>query len=71
VNPHANPNRLYALQQHWLLAPIFYSLAFVLAFVNARVSMAMYVILLLYYALPGPGVVRWVMSRRARRAAAA
>lgn len=32
---------------------------------NARVSLIMYVLLLLYYSLPGPAVARWLTGRRA------
>ena len=37
-----------------------------LAFVSVGVSVAMYVLLLFYYAMPGPTVVRWMMARRVR-----
>jgi uncharacterized membrane protein len=65
VDPRADPNRLHALARHWMLIPVFYGLAFLLAYVNARVSLIMYVLLLLYYSLPGPAVVRWLTGRRA------
>jgi uncharacterized membrane protein len=71
VSPHADPYRLHALRQHWLLVPVFYAIAFVLAFVHARVSLGMYVLLLFYYGLPGPVVVRRVTARGRARAAAA
>lgn len=66
VKPHADPHRLYALRRHWLLMPVFYALAFALALVNARLSLVMYLLLLLYYALPGPFVLRRVSAWRAR-----
>jgi uncharacterized membrane protein len=71
VKPHADPHRLYWLRRHWLLLPIFYGIAFALAFVSARVSMVMYALLLIYYALPGPVVLRWMTARRAHDAAKA
>jgi uncharacterized membrane protein len=65
VDPRADPHRLHALTRHWMLIPVFYGLAFLLASFNARVSLIMYVLLLLYYSLPGPAVVRWLTGRRA------
>jgi uncharacterized membrane protein len=67
VHPHADPHRLYALRRHWLLVPLLYATAFALAFINVYVSVAMYVVLLFYYALPGPWVIRWVTAREARK----
>jgi uncharacterized membrane protein len=66
VKPHANLHRLRALRLHWMLVPVFYGIAFGLAFVNARVSLVMYVILLVYYALPGPAFLRWMTARNKR-----
>lgn len=71
VHPHADPHRLYALRRHWLLVPVLYAAAFALAFVSVCVSVGMYVVLLLYFALPGPFVLRWVTARQARKALAA
>jgi len=74
VKPHADPHRLYALRRHWLLMPVFYGFAFALAAVSPRVSLGIYVVLLFYYALPGPVVIRRLTAHRhllARRAAAA
>jgi uncharacterized membrane protein len=68
VDPDADPHRLHALERHWLLVPPFYGIAFALAFVSLSVSVGMYVMLLLYYALPGPAVTRWMTARRARAA---
>jgi hypothetical protein len=68
VDPRADPNRLHALTRHWMLVPVFYGLAFALASSSARVSLFMYVLLLLYYSLPGPAVVRWLTGRRAAAA---
>ena len=71
VKPHADPSRLYALRRHWLLIPVFYGLAFVFAAVSPRVSLGMYLLLLFYYALPGPIVIRRLTAHRrllARRA---
>jgi uncharacterized membrane protein len=65
VDQRADPHRLHALTRHWLLIPVFYGVAFLLATFNARVSLIMYVLLLLYYSLPGPAVVRWLTGRRA------
>lgn len=75
VDPRADPHLLHALRWHWLLVPAFYAIACALAFVNVWLSVSMYVVLLLYYALPGPAVIRGLTARRAhahqRRAAAA
>jgi hypothetical protein len=65
VDARADPHRLHALSRHWMLVPIFYALAFLLTYVNARVSLLMYVVLLLYFSLPGPAVLRWMTGRRA------
>jgi uncharacterized membrane protein len=65
VDPRADPHRLHALTRHWLLIPVFYGLAFLLASFDARASLIIYVLLLLYYSLPGPAVVRWLTGRRA------
>jgi uncharacterized membrane protein len=67
VNPHADPNRLHALSWHWMFVPVFYGLAFVLTFISPYLSVATYAGLLLYYALPGPSMIRWMTGRRARR----
>lgn len=69
VDSRADPHRLHALGRHWLLIPIFYVLAFAFAFVDTRISLIMYVLLLLYYSMPGPAVVRWMTARRARQTA--
>lgn len=69
VTPTADPHRLEALERHWLLIPLTYGTAFVLALVSVDVSVALYGLLLLYYALPGPTAVRWLTARQARRAA--
>ena len=69
VAAKADPHRLQALRFHWMLAPLLYGLAFVLAWVDPRLSIGIYIVLLLYYALPGPSVVRWTARRGARRAA--
>ncbi|HEY2065101.1 MAG TPA: TMEM175 family protein [Gemmatimonadaceae bacterium] len=63
VNPHANPFRLQALRIHWMLVPVFYGVAFLLALLNARVSLVIYLVLLVYYALPGPAFLRWMTAR--------
>lgn len=62
VHPHADQHRLYALRRHWLLLPVLYAIAFGLAFIDVYVSVAMYVLLLAYYALPGPIVIRRVTA---------
>ena len=64
VKSHADPHRLYALRRHWLLIPAFYALAFAFATVSPRVSLAMYLVLLFYYALPGPIVIRRITAHR-------
>ncbi|EHP91635.1 TMEM175 family protein [Methylorubrum extorquens] len=69
VSPRADPHRMEALRRHWMLLPLLYGLAFVIAWLDARLSIAIYIILLLYYALPGPSVVRWQTRRGARLAA--
>jgi uncharacterized membrane protein len=71
VHPRSDQHRLYALRRHWLLAPVLYAAAFALAFVDVYVSVAMYLVLLFYYALPGPMVIRWVAARQSRKALAA
>lgn len=71
VHQNADPHRLYALRRHWLLAPVLYAAAFALAFVDVSVSVAMYVVLLVYYALPGPMVLRWVTTWQTNKAYAA
>jgi uncharacterized membrane protein len=65
VHPRADPHRLYALRRHWLLVPVLYAAAYAFAFVNVYVSVAMYVLLLFYYALPGPIVLRRVTAWQA------
>jgi uncharacterized membrane protein len=67
VNPHADPHRLHALAWHWAFMPVFYSIAFVFTLISPYLSVAMYALLLFYYALPGPSMIRWMTGRRARR----
>jgi hypothetical protein len=45
---------------------VLYGLAFVFALLDPRLSISIYILLLLYYALPGPMVVRWITDRGAR-----
>lgn len=71
VDHRSNPHRLHALGWHWRFFPVFYGVAFAFAFVDPRFSVAMYMLLLIYYALPGPAVVRWMRRRRERRTARA
>jgi uncharacterized membrane protein len=66
VTPHANAYRLEALRVHWLLLPVFYGIAFLVALINARLSLVMYLVLLVYYALPGPALLRWMTARNKR-----
>ena len=47
--------------------PVFYGVAFVLTLISPYLSVAMYALLLVYYALPGPSVIRWMTGRRARK----
>ncbi len=67
VYPHADPHRLHALSLHWMFIPVFYAVAFALTLISPYLSVAMYALLLFYYALPGPSVIRWMTGRRARR----
>ena len=46
---------------------MFYAVTFVLTLMSPYLSVAMYALLLFYYALPGPSVIRWMTGRRARR----
>jgi uncharacterized membrane protein len=69
VKAQANPYRLQALRLHWLLMPVLYGMAFALALVNARLSLVIYVVLLVYYGLPGPALLRWMTARNTRIAA--
>jgi uncharacterized membrane protein len=71
VHPRSDPHRLYALRRHWLLVPVLYAAAFGLAFVNVYVSVAMYFVLLIYYALPGPTVINRLTAWQTRKALAA
>lgn len=64
VKPNADPHRLYALRRHWLLVPVFYALAFAFATVSPRLSLGIYLVLLVYYALPGPIVIRRLTAHR-------
>jgi len=50
---------------------VLYTAALALAFVNVYVSVTMYIVLLLYYALPGPFVLRRVTAWQARKELAA
>ena len=67
IKPHADPHHLHALSWNWMFVPIFYGIAVILAVVNPYLSVVMYMLLLRYYALPGPSVIRWITGRRARR----
>jgi len=67
TNPNADPHRLHALGWHWMFVPILYGVAFILTFISPYLSVCIYVLLLFYYALPGPSVIRWITGRRARR----
>ena len=64
VKANVDANRLYALTWHWRLVPLLYGLAFVLAFVTPYLSVSIYILLLIYYALPGPTMVRWTTGQR-------
>jgi hypothetical protein len=55
------------LSWHWTFFPVFYCIAFVLTLIRPYLSVAMYALLLFYYGLPGPSVIRWMTGRRARR----
>ncbi len=67
TDPKADPHRLHALAWHWMFVPILYGIAFLLTFVSPYLSVCVYILLLFYYALPGPSVIRWITGRRARR----
>jgi hypothetical protein len=69
TNPNADQHRLHALAWHWRFVPVFYGIAFLLTFVSPYLSVATYIALPFYYALPGPSVVRWMTGQRARRTA--
>jgi uncharacterized membrane protein len=69
TNPNADPHRLHALAWHWMFLPILYGVAFLLTFISPYLSVCIYVLLLFYYALPGPSVIRWITGHRARRTA--
>lgn len=69
INSHTDEHRIAALALHWLFVPIFYGVAFVLVFVNPYLGMSVYLLLLFYYALPGPVFIRWMTRRRTRQAA--
>jgi uncharacterized membrane protein len=69
INTNADPHRLHALAWHWMFFPIFYGVAFLLTFISPYLSVGTYIILLFYYALPGPSVIRWMTGQRARRSA--
>jgi uncharacterized membrane protein len=69
IHPHTDEHRIAALALHWLFVPLFYGVAFVLVFVIPYVGMSVYLLLLFYYALPGPVFVRWMTRRRTRQAA--
>jgi uncharacterized membrane protein len=69
VTHTADPHRLAALERHWLLVPLVYGVSFLVAFVSVNASLALYALLLLYYALPGPVAVRWMTALGTRRAA--
>jgi hypothetical protein len=67
TNPNADPHRLHALAWHWMFVPILYGVAFLLTFISPYLSVCIYILLLFYYALPGPSVIRWITGQRARR----
>lgn len=69
IQPYTDEYRIYALGLHWAFVPLFYGLAFLLVFVNPYLGMSVYLLLLFYYALPGPIFIRWMTRRRTRRAA--
>lgn len=69
IHPHVDEHRIAALGLHWLFVPLFYSVAFLLVFVNPYLGMSVYLLLLFYYALPGPVFIRWMTRHRTRRAA--
>jgi uncharacterized membrane protein len=69
IKSHADPHHLRALSWNWMFVPIFYGIALMLSLVNPYLSVVIYMLLLLYYALPGPSVIRWMTGRRARRMA--
>jgi hypothetical protein len=52
-----------------MFLPILYGVAFLLTFISPYLSVCIYVLLLFYYALPGPSVIRWITGHRARSTA--
>lgn len=71
VQPHTDEHRIVALGLHWLFVPLFYGVAFLLVFVNPYLGMSVYLLLLFYYALPGPVFIRWMTRHRTRKSALA
>ena len=69
IQPHTDEHRIAALGLHWMFVPLFYGVAFLLVFVNPYLGMSVYLLLLFYYALPGPIFIRWMTRHRTRRAA--
>jgi len=69
TNPSADPHRLHALTWHWMFVPMFYGIAFLLTFISPYLSVCIYILLLFYYALPGPSVISWIAAQRARSSA--
>ena len=49
---------LRAVGRFWLLGPVLYSLAFALAFVSFTLSLTLYVLLILYFAISGTWLTR-------------
>ncbi|WP_460448756.1 TMEM175 family protein [Alsobacter sp. SYSU BS001988] len=67
IQPHVDEHRIAALGLHWLFVPLLYGLAFLLVFINPYLGMSVYLLLLFYYAFPGPIFIRWMTRRRTRQ----
>jgi uncharacterized membrane protein len=53
LHPHANQREVEAITRQYRFGPLFYLLGFVVAFVSAPASLATYILLALFFALPG------------------
>ena len=57
---------LRALGQFWLLGPVLYAVAFVVGFVSVPLSIALYVLLILYFGVSGTWLTRKLSAWRRR-----
>jgi multisubunit Na+/H+ antiporter MnhG subunit len=49
------PELVHAISKRYLLGPILYIVAFMFVFLNAIVNLLLYIILPIFYFVPGPG----------------